>query len=362
MNLDDIKQVLAEGDEQTLTLYLNVNSGDEDNQAARPLWQIWLKESLRELSDQNDETDKDLKQTWAQIQERTDTFFNDYSADSKSLALFVGADSQHVLELEVPLENQYFYGKPAVMPLLWALDEYEPYMIALIDQEQARFVFTRLGSVAFEEAIEIDLDEYDFREKTLMPSASAVTGGHGPTQGNNRDSFDDTIQEHRNRFYREAVDQVQKLAQHHGTERIILGGAEEAAHAVKSFMSETLAQQVVAVLPIPMRSNLKQVIELAAPTALEYEREHEMMLVNEVIDFAKSGGRGALGFKAVQEALDMQRVEVLVIPYPMEDTELAAELPLRAFASGGTVELVQGAAAERLKEEGGIAARLYYAL
>jgi hypothetical protein len=46
----------------------------------------------------------------------------------------------------------------------------------------------------------------------------------------------------------------------------------------------------------------------------------------------------------------------------MEDQNLATELPLRAFASGGTVELVHEEAADRLKQEGGLAARLYYAL
>jgi hypothetical protein len=46
----------------------------------------------------------------------------------------------------------------------------------------------------------------------------------------------------------------------------------------------------------------------------------------------------------------------------MDDADLAAELPLRTFASGGSVELVHGEAADRLNQEGGLAARLYYAL
>ena len=58
----------------------------------------------------------------------------------------------------------------------------------------------------------------------------------------------------------------------------------------------------------------------------------------------------------------MQRVELLVMPYPMDDADLAAELPLHTFASGGSVELVHGEAADRLNQEGGLAARLYYAL
>lgn len=37
-----------------------------------------------------------------------------------------------------------------------------------------------------------------------------------------------------------------------------------------------------------------------------------------------------------------------------------ATLPARMMQSSSTVELVHGEAAERLREEGGIAARLYY--
>jgi peptide subunit release factor 1 (eRF1) len=137
---------------------------------------------------------------------------------------------------------------------------------------------------------------------------------------------------------------------------------EESTHAVKNFMPETLAQRVVALLPASLRANPQEITEIAQSRALEYEREQELELVNQVIDFARSGGRGVLGPKAVMEALDMQRVDLLIMPWPMDDPYLAAELPLRAFASGGNVELVHGEAADRLKQEGGLAARLYYSM
>jgi len=87
-----------------------------------------------------------------------------------------------------------------------------------------------------------------------------------------------------------------------------------------------------------------------------------MDLVQQVIDFAKAGGRGALGRKDVDMALTMQRVETLILPWPTDDEKKATEYSARAFESGGRVELVHGAAADRLRQEGGIAARLYYTL
>jgi hypothetical protein len=360
IHLDDIKQMLAEADEQTLTLYLNVDNAREENQSQQPAWRIWLKDVLRQQGNQHREGGS--KETWNQIYQRVKDFFEDYRPSTTTLALFTGPDFQRAVELPLAFENQMYYGKPAITPLLWALDEHEAYLIALVDQEKARLFIAQLGAVGFEESLETDLDDYDQQEHTTLRGLgpgitnAAVYGGTG------KDDFKDMIGEQINHFFRDTVEHMQKLVDKHGIRRIILGGGEESAHAVENFMPETLRQQVVGIVPIPMRATTQQIGELAGERALAYERAKELDLVNQVIDFAKSGGRGALGAKAVLEALDMQRVELLIMPWPMDDQKLAAELPLRAFASGGSVELVHDQAAERLKQEGGLAARLYYAL
>jgi peptide subunit release factor 1 (eRF1) len=266
------------------------------------------------------------------------------------------------IELPLNFENQAFFGKPAVAPLLWELDEHEPYLVALVDQEKARFFLAQLGTIGFEDSVELDIEDYDWVERTTMHGPgpgienAAVHGGTG------KDDFKKMIDEHVSRFYRETAERIGKLCEKHGAARIILGGVEESAHAVEGYMPDATKKRVIDIAPIPLRSTLAQMNEIAQERALAYERAEELDLVNQVIDFAKSGGRGAIGPKAVMEALEMQRVEVLIMPWPMDDPNLAAELPLRAFASGGTVELVHGQAADRLKQEGGLAARLYYAL
>jgi hypothetical protein len=70
----------------------------------------------------------------------------------------------------------------------------------------------------------------------------------------------------------------------------------------------------------------------------------------------------ALGRQAVMQALEQQRVELLLAPWPLHDPETFQDATARVFASNGTIELVHGRAAERLRAEGGLGARLYYAL
>ena len=362
INLDDVKQMLTEADEQTLTLYLNIDNAREENQSQQPAWRIWLKDVLREQAAQHRQDGDKATETWNHIQPQVEEFFRDYRPSSTTLALFTGPGFQRAIELPLSFENQLYYGKPAVAPLLWALDEHEAYLIALVDQEKVRFFIAQLGAVGFEESMEIDIDDYDWQERTTMHgpgpgiSNAAVHGGTG------KDDFKDMIGEFVNRFFRDTVERMQKLVEKHGVRRIILGGVEESAHAIENFMPDNLKQCLIDYVRIPMRATTAQISEMAGERAIAYERTQELELVNQVIDFAKSGGRGALGPKAVMEALEMQRVELLIMPWPMDDQSLATELPLRAFASGGGVELVHGEAADRLKQEGGLAARLYYVL
>jgi hypothetical protein len=360
IDLDEVKSVLAHEDEHTLTLYLNVDNATPENQTNPPAWRIWVKNTLRDmpatLSDEQ-------AAAWPFIHQWVDDFLDDYQPTTKGLLIFAGSSYQHTYELPVPLENQATFGLPNVGALLWAIDEYEPYLVALVDQEKARFFSSYLGAASFQQGMEIDVDEYDFGERTSMANPAPSGGTRGSVHGGSaKDDFDDTLHEHRARFYRGVVDTLDKLLKRHNTRRLILGGSEESVHAVINEMPEALKACVVDHVSVPMRTPTAEIFEQMQPLALNYERDQELSLVNQVIDFAKSGGRGALGRKDVQEAMEMQRVELLIMPWPTDDVDFANRLAFRALQLNSKIEMVHGAAAMRLNDEGGLAARLYYVL
>jgi hypothetical protein len=352
--LDDVKQLLQQADDHMLTLYLAVDPGARENQAAPHAWRIWLKDALREIED-----DQKGNSTWPAIRARAEEFFLEYRPSSKGLALFTGADFQQVYELPVPVENLALFGKPPVAPLLWAMDEYQSYLIVMIDQQRADFYTAYLGEVGFQRDMILELDTADWRKKTgSQPSTAMPSLGRGSPE----DDFVDRVEEDVRGFYREVAEQIAELVEGQGTRRVVLGGSEQSAHAVRDLLPEHVAGTVVDVLPIPMRFNVQEIMQRVQPRALEYERAEEWALLDEVIDLAKAGGRGALGREAVMKALEQQRVELLLAPWPLPANQFLRDVTGRVFASGGTIELVHGEAAERLKAEGGLAARLYYAL
>jgi hypothetical protein len=354
LNVNEIKELVSAAEGQVMSLYLDVDTSKQENQGANPAWRTWLKNTLRELPEAQDPM-------WKDMLARMESRFAIYEVKhNRSLAVISGPnEEEHLYELPFPMENQIAFGKPLVLPLLWAIDEYEMYIVALVDKEEARLFTAYLGQVGFQDSVEV---EESIMDKGDKPIRVAPQTGEYVTRGSVRDQFQDRDEEHIARMYRETVDRIQRLMDKHGARRIVLGGNEQAAHGVRNQMPERMTQAVVGILPIPIRKSPPEIFEQILEQAQEFERKEEIELVNQVIDFAKAGGRGALGEKAVTEALDMQRVELLILPWPMDNTQMAMDLPFRVFASGGNIELVHGEAADRLNQEGGLAARLYYAL
>jgi peptide subunit release factor 1 (eRF1) len=131
------------------------------------------------------------------------------------------------------------------------------------------------------------------------------------------------------------------------------------AHIVRNYMHPSVADQVIAMMPIPIDTPAHEIAEQIRPIAEEAEREFEEHLVQDLIGRAHAGGRAVLGQEAVNVALDRHAVSELVLPYPA-DSEAVEELLFKALGSSADVEFVEGEAAESLLEEGGIGAFLYY--
>lgn len=233
----------------------------------------------------------------------------------------------------------------------------------VVDREEAHFYESYLGQNAFRDSIEIDLDAYDFRQKTGMPSAASIPGGHSGVQLSNRDEFEDMIHEHRMRFYRDVVAHTRQLAEGGHITRIVLGGDEQAAHTVRRHMPDPLQQAVVAVVSIPRHYRLHEIFAHVQPVALSYERDEEMQQVDAVINAARAGGRAVLGVEAVKMALDRQQVAALMLAWPPENQDQTNDLVYQALTANSGFTIVHDAAADALRKAGGgAAARLYYSL
>lgn len=355
-----IRQTVESIDEDVVTLYLHVDPGYQPNQSTPRGWEIYMKSALNEIASKHIDNADD-NASWQGIRERIELFVRDYNpSGGQSLVIFAGEDTFHTHEIRVQLDNNHAYGDPMIVPLLWAVDEHEEYLVVLVDSEQARLMNVYLGRATVNNEIDIDIQAYDFRERNYRNRrGNAYDGVQG--QGSGKDQYEDMKDEHIKRFYRNVADKLQEAAKDADASRLIIGGDKQAAHAFQEQLHQAQQDMFVGILPMRVDSDNHEVVKHIREMALDYEREQEQELVEQVIGFAKADGRGALGEEAVSRAFEMQQVELLVMPFPPKDEALAAEYTLRAMKSGAQVELVHGKPAAHLREEGGeIAARLYY--
>lgn len=356
LKLTDVNRVLSQpAADKTLSVYVQVDPSLFENQGRVPGWRIGLKNSLRDLKAKHAEPELH------ELVARAEHFFTTLRPECKAVAAFFTPGAEEVLRLQVPIvAPECHYGRPAVASLLWLLDEYEPYVVTLVDSEKARFFVARLGRAGLSGTRFNEVREYDFPQKTRMPTSR---GEGGATQGGyNRDAFEATIEDHTRRFYRQVAEQCGHLLEESGAKRILLGGIETSANSVIEQMHDTVARSVIGFVPAPMHLGDQATWDTMMPRALEFEREHERALVDEVVDLAKAGGRGALGIATVLDCLKNKQVELLLVPWPLGDVELRVRLPELAMAAGARIELIAGPAAERVEQEGGLAARLYYGI
>jgi hypothetical protein len=358
IQLDEVKTLLTQADEHTLSIYVTTDNSVQENQSTNPAWRTFVKDALRELDGDEGKGETGI---WPTVRDRAEIFFRDYEPSGKGLAAIFTATDQYTFELPMHVDRYAAFDKPNVLPLLWAIDEYEPYIISMVDTEKAYFLVAYLGTARFqpEATIHIDFGAEHFGSKD---GRVAHQTGDYVTRGSPVDEFQDFVDEHVAQLYRKVAEEIPQLMEKYKARRLILAGSEQSTHGVQKYLPKAVADQVVALKAIPMRYKPHEILAEVQADALAFERKDEEQLVQDVIDFAKSGGRGAIGWTAVHKALEMRQVELLILPWPVPDDSQATDLTLRTFASGGSVELVHDDAAGSLGGAGGVAARLYYAL
>ncbi|MEO0597693.1 MAG: VLRF1 family aeRF1-type release factor, partial [Chloroflexota bacterium] len=290
LTTNTIRDLLNDAPTPVLSLYLHVDPGHQPNQNDPRAWTIYVKNALRDIENSLDD-DSEIAIT--DIRKSIENFVEGYTPTGKSLALFVGEDDYlEAFDIPVAIENQHAFGDINLVPMLWALDEYERYLVVLVDSEEARFMSAYLGRATTDVTLSIDFDDYDFGQHAFVDARSGREGMFRQSSGGVQ--FEDMKAEHMRRFYNTVAEQIRDIMTGMQSERIILGGNEKAAHQVKNLLHGTMQNKVVDILPIPMSANDSEVSSAIQETALAYEREQEMTLVDEVIGFAKAGGRGAI--------------------------------------------------------------------
>jgi predicted GTPase len=142
-------------------------------------------------------------------------------------------------------------------------------------------------------------------------------------------------------------------------ERIVFGGNLKLAHAVKHQLHPSVADMLVSIEPIDIKSTNDEVAAAVKRIAEEHEQEHDLALMNDLVSRRHACGTAVLETQGVQIALESGQAQKLVIAMPIESDKFDPLL-IDAVINNVEIEFVHAAAADQLNSFGGVAAKLYY--
>lgn len=275
------------------------------------------------------------------------------------------------------------YGEPYLTPILFAADEYERAGVLHLWSVKWRFYEVFLGEIEEKTDIFREITAEEWNELKQLASAIEETFSARSARPGLR--FDKLSPKERlsakvsvwaQKLYSRLAAIVGKAVSQLGIERLVLMGEEWQVRHFETYLGRGLRNIIIARVPHPKNAaspSTRDIREVVEPVLEAAERAAEMQLLDRIKEQP-----GVWGLDPVLDALQLGRIEVLVLPWSLEariwrcpeegmvaSTEEIAkmfcdspvEVPLRDHVwqllrdFGARGEFVRGAAEQRLLEE-----------
>lgn len=247
-----------------------------------------------------------------------------------------------------------------VAPYVRALKQERLVVAALVDSRRARLFEYREGVLHESESLVADTYLGDLSDVNQSKRPSVHTGSRGQTA---TDAAQVQLEVGAERLFKRVGERLVDRMGKNG--HLVLGGSIEAVRHITDHLPNHLRSRAIdqSTLRVEMSdAELRDAVELAASHLNQGLQEHAIV---EVIDMARSGGKGALGAEPVAVALREARVDTLFLSrgFIKANPDYADHLVGAAFEKHAEVEELSVMGASRLDREGdGVAARLRFTL
>ncbi len=350
-------------DQSVLSVYID---GGQSDPASRKAWRVRLDKALAEERRRVESEAGDEVEAFDAARQAIDAELKKYDAflPSAGWAGYATPEALHHGEgVPVPMPDLVRWERGLrAAPYVRALKQERTVVTALADQRRARLFTYRAGKMTERGDLIADLDFGDLTDATSSKRADGQAGTTGYRGETGTDAAQRLIERSAAQLQARLVEVVTDLAGRDGF--VVLGGTPEivsalARQAEGAGLTGRMSERPSMHLGMS-EAEVKAAVEEAA-SALTHEAQG--VLLDQVVDAARSGGKGALGIQATKEALREGRVDVLLVSRALRRREgdLVDRFVGTAFEQGAQVEELSGAAEERLEAEGeGVAARLRY--
>jgi hypothetical protein len=237
IRIDQLQEIAALSP-PILSAYLNIQAENASRHPRVQACLTWFKKEAISMSPGL--LPRDAERLERQV-ERVEKFLDQRHPAEKALAIFAGRDNWTVLPIQVSVENELSWGKPAVGQLFRLLSEHPPSCIVVVDHHAARFFVYSLGELVLFDEKAFDVDISQWKKKDLGHFAGERIR---KTRGSQRDVFEHRLEARYGRLCRETAERAAALCEHHGLTSIFLVGADRLIGLMKIDIPQALAEFV----------------------------------------------------------------------------------------------------------------------
>jgi hypothetical protein len=343
-----------------LSVYVN---SQEPDLAKRRRWRIDLRHSLNDIEVWLKGAPHADREAFAaasrQLHERFDEMRGRVRAPG--WAAFYTEQGEHYagpVAASVPTMAVWSNG-PCLTPYIRALKEAHPVIVVLADARKVRIMCYAERKLELVDTI---------RARTVLDhrdhmSAPPRPGFHSGTRGTS--GADEAQRELRDGTAHMLNDVVTILARNSKKAQwFVLGGIPSVAADLLARLPADVAAHAARAEHLDVHATKAQIVEAARQTASAMRDARDLRLVNDAVACSQSNGFGVTGSVDTTRALNQGRAREVYFTSTFAANNAAAteEIVRLALGSRAFVEQVSGAAAYRLDQVGGVAARLRYVI
>ncbi len=356
-----------------LTAYLDTHPAKASNHGPTPEYLTWMNAAGKALLTGVPAEERKLLEEQL---DRVELYLRDRVRTQRGMLVFAGAELWQPVPLQVEVQNELHWGRPALSQLLGLLSRYKPYGVAVVDLSGTRFFRYHLGELSEIEEKKFEIDISHWRKKDMGKfSHKDIT----KSRGVDRDNFERRMEEQYKKLCAETAQRAHQLAETHGLVAFFLVGEDRLIEAIAESLPADFRPRVVKI-----QEDLAKVVSPALEARLEpHVEEWQRAQQSEMVTSLLEGKRGTVtGLDRTLDELQNGMVRLLLLAADLDPTlrqctrcgrtdradgsvclycgaqcraaSLRDVLPELAWKHGVEVEIVDEKTSERLREAGSI--------
>jgi hypothetical protein len=323
-DIQRFKKIISSVDKPVLSVYCNVNPADPDNFGRA--WYGRLKNTLKSM----DELKVKLKKGKTFYDELI-VFIDQLIVGARTLALFAWVNDKNELEVEhfelqveLPVVDlvrgrvETHFGKPYVLPILYAFDEFYRVGVVHVYGSKWRFYEVFLNEIkeATETFAEITPDEWnEFNEYAQIIESGVLDERTFRDKLKFKDKQKAKLQTLSHKLYIRLAQMLEKSIHDLEIDRLILMGNDWQVKLFENYLNRHIRELIIGYAP--RLSNIenpstKEILERVTPILRKAEEREEMQLIADA-----QSPKGVCGLQNVLEDIQMGRLQVLILPWDL---------------------------------------------